>query len=181
MDEPVSVENNDRFSVETLMFAAINVETVSVDVKNPVLPDIVDRANVEVVMDEPVSVENNDRFNVETLMFAAINVETVKVDAINPVLPRNVEAFAMVVEIVEPVSVLNNTLPAMVETVSVEIFAVFAPSVDPRSVEKLMNWTLEVETLATFADSVENETVEADNVLRETKLLTVSVLFNVLE
>jgi len=38
--------------------AAINVETVSVDVKNPVLLVIVEIATVDAIRDDPVKVEN---------------------------------------------------------------------------------------------------------------------------
>ena len=59
MDEPVSVENNDRFRVETLIFAAIRVDTVKVDVINPVLPRKVEAFAMVVETVEPVNVLNS--------------------------------------------------------------------------------------------------------------------------
>ena len=59
MDEPVSVENKDRFNVETLIFAAIKVDTVKVDVINPVLPRKVEAFAMVVETVEPVSVLNS--------------------------------------------------------------------------------------------------------------------------
>ena len=46
-DEPVNVENRLRDKLDTLIFAAISVETVRVEVMNPVLLVIVEPARVE--------------------------------------------------------------------------------------------------------------------------------------
>jgi hypothetical protein len=79
-----------------LILAAISVETVRVEVKNPVLLVIVEIATVDAMRDEPVSVENWFRAKLDTLILAAISVETVRVDVTNPELlvivePVNVE------------------------------------------------------------------------------------------
>jgi len=47
-----------RAKLDTLILAAIRVETVKVDVNNPVLLVIVEIATVDAMRDDPVKVEN---------------------------------------------------------------------------------------------------------------------------
>ena len=84
-----------RAKLDTLILAAIKVETVRVELKNPVLLVIVEIATVDAMRDEPVSVENLSKARLDTLILAAISVETVRVEVTNPEL----------VVIVEPINV----------------------------------------------------------------------------
>ena len=67
------------------------METVSVEVMNPVLAVIVEIATVDAMREEPVSVENKFRVKLDTLILAAIRVETVRVELTNPELVVIVE------------------------------------------------------------------------------------------
>ena len=87
--------------------AAIRVETVSVEVKNPVLLVIVEIATVDAIREEPVSVENWFSAKLDTLIFAAIRVETVSVEVKNPVLLVIVEIATVDAMREEPVRVEN--------------------------------------------------------------------------
>ena len=87
--------------------AAINVETVSVDVKNPVLLVIVEIATVDAMRDEPVNVENWFSAKLDTLILAAIKVDTVRVELKNPVLLVIVEIATVDAMRDDPVKVEN--------------------------------------------------------------------------
>jgi hypothetical protein len=87
--------------------AAISVETVRVELKNPVLAVIVEIATVDAMRDDPVSVENWFSAKLDTLILAAISVETVSVEVMNPVLAVIVEIATVDAMRDEPVSVEN--------------------------------------------------------------------------
>jgi len=87
--------------------AAIKLETVRVEVKNPVLLVIVEIATVDAMRDEPVNVENWLRAKLDTLILAAIKVETVRVEVKNPVLLVIVEIATVDAMRDEPVNVEN--------------------------------------------------------------------------
>jgi hypothetical protein len=83
------------------------VETVRVELTNPVLVVIVEIAMVDAMSDEPVSVENWFSAKLDTLILAAIKVETVRVEVMNPVLLVMVEIAIVDAIREEPVSVEN--------------------------------------------------------------------------
>ena len=87
--------------------AAIKVETVRVEVKNPVLLVIVEIATVDAIREEPVSVENWFSAKLDTLILAAIKVDTVRVEVKNPVLLVIVEIATVDAIREEPVRVEN--------------------------------------------------------------------------
>ena len=126
IDDPVSVENLSSAKLETLMFAAISVETYNVELINPVLLLSVDIAIVDVMIDDPVSVENLSSAKLETLMFAAISVETYNVELINPLFPIIVEPYTVLIPtILFAVNVLLNVLEYTTSLLSVSYINIF--------------------------------------------------------
>ena len=87
--------------------AAIKVETVSVELTNPVFVVIVEIATVDAIREEPVNVENWFSAKLDTLILAAIRVETVRVEVKNPVLLVIVEIATVDAIREEPVRVEN--------------------------------------------------------------------------
>jgi hypothetical protein len=132
----------------------INVDTVSVELKNPVLLVIVEIATVDAIIDEPVNVENLSSAKLDTFIFAAIIDDTVNVDVINTVFVVSVENATVDAKIDVPVSV---------DVVRVELKSpVFAKNVDAVRVE-LKNPVLLVRVEIATVDAIMDEPVNVEN------------------
>ena len=133
------------------------MDTVSVELKNPVLEASVEIATVDAIIEEPVNVENLSRAKLDTLIFAAIIVDTVRVEVINPVFSVSVENATVDAKMDVP----NN-----VDVVNVELTnPVLAKRVDTVKVE-LKKPVLDVIVEIATVDAIIEEPVNVENLSR---------------